>query len=517
MPDQPSNDLEALHFVRETLEFLDHEAPSVQTFLDSLTKRLKADRGILISCSEQSSQVCVMAASNLSEPNLTLEEFQISRTVFRQILRFRQSVLIRNPLEDPAYAAQSSILQPSVRSILAVPILGHKEVIGILYFDTLRLHAGLSDSDLAGLEEIRPLIKSLFFSRSFEQPGAAKKGEVFLDHRKALHGLIGSDPSFVSAMDLLKKVAPTPAAVLLTGESGTGKELFAKAVHVLSPRKDAPFVPINCAAIPETLLESELFGHEKGAFTGADRSKTGKLERAHHGTLFLDEIGELKLELQAKLLRFLQSQEIERVGGGAPIRLDVRIIAATNQDLLHSVEQGSFRQDLYFRLNVFPIVLPPLRKRKTDIRLLADHFFHKYAELLHLSRLDVAPDIYQALEEHDYPGNIRELENIIYRSLVLSASGRVALDCLPDELKATRVRDLQKNPYWHLVKTVPESYQELDRRREEMKQVCRKEIAALAQRFAEAAVEAAGGNISKAAQNVGIDRGQFHRLLKGEL
>src|SRR2546426_2676153 len=139
MPDQPSDDLEALHFVRETLEFLDNEAPSVQTFLDSLTKRLKADRGILISCSEQSSQVCVMAASNLSEPNLTLEEFQISRTVFRQILRFRQSVLLRNPLEDPAYAAQSSIFQPHVRSILAVPILGHTEVIGILYFDTLRL------------------------------------------------------------------------------------------------------------------------------------------------------------------------------------------------------------------------------------------------------------------------------------------------------------------------------------------------------------------------------------------
>ncbi|HEV8131347.1 MAG TPA: sigma 54-interacting transcriptional regulator [Acidobacteriota bacterium] len=509
--------IESLRFLTNLLRFLEDGPASLQAVLDHLTKSLKADRGIFISCSEQSSQVRVLAASNLSEPNLTLEEFHVSRTVFRQILQLRQSVLICNPLEDPAYAAQSSIYEASIRSILAAPILGHKEVIGIIYFDTRRLQSGFTDSDLANLEQVRPLLKSLFLARFMEQAEPVSKSVLFLDHKKATHGLIGADPEFLAAVALVKKVAPTPAPVLLTGESGTGKELFARAVHVLSSRKDCPFVAINCAAIPDALLESELFGYEKGAFTGADALKIGKIERANHGTLFLDEIGEMKLDLQVKLLRFLQSQEIERVGGRSPIRVDLRIIAATNRDLIRSVEDGSFRQDLYFRINVFPILLPPLRKRRSDIRSLAEHFLTKYAELLHLSHLEVDPAVYAALLGYDFPGNIRELENIVYRSLVLARSGRVTLDCLPDELQPGTVHDLQKNPFWHLLKAVPESYDELNRRKEEMKQICRREIARLGQQFAEAAVAAAGGNISKASQTVGIDRGQFHRLLKGEL
>jgi transcriptional regulator with GAF, ATPase, and Fis domain len=342
----------------------------------------------------------------------------------------------------------------------------------------------------------------------------ARKGELFLDEERAMHGLIGRDPEYLAALTLLKKVAPTPASVLLIGESGTGKELFARAIHALSTRKNGPFVPINCAAIPETLLESELFGHEKGAFTGADSLRIGKLERAGRGTLFLDEIGEMKTELQAKLLRFLQSGEIERVGGSLQLHLDVRVIAATHQDLARKVENGSFRQDLYFRLNVFQITLPPLRKRKSDIQPLAAYFYRKYAALLDLRKVEIDAQVHGALENYEYPGNVRELENIVYRSLLLSEDGDVNLGCLPEGLRAGTVRDLQKNPFWHLIRDAPPDYEELCRRKEQMKEICRREIAYVERRFAEGLVTAAKGNVSKAAQMAGIDRGQFHRLLK---
>lgn len=510
----PDADSRVLTFITGLFKFLETAQFSLQSFLDYLTKELGADRGILVTCSETENQVRILAGSNLKEPNLTLEEFQISRTVFRQVIRFRQTVLIRNPLEEEAYATQSSIVKPQVRSILAIPITAQNEVVAILYFDTQRLQRSFSESDRACLEQIAPLIKALFLTRATAQSQAPREDEFFLDHDRALQGLIGSDPAFLNSISLLKKVAPTPAPVLLTGESGTGKELFARAVHALSPRKNGPFVPINCAAIPDTLLESELFGYEKGAFTGADSTRLGKVERANHGTVFLDEIAELRPELQAKLLRFLQSNEIERVGAGAPIRVDVRIVAATNQDLAQSVKEGAFRQDLFFRLNVFPIALPPLRGRKADLRELAEHFFKKYIKLLNLRAIKVDPGVYEAIESYSFPGNVRELENLAYRGLLLCQGGTVTVDDLPSEVRAGSVRAMEKDPFAHLHRTVPQDYRELGHRKEAIKKICRDEISYLERRFAEALVSAAGGNVSKAAEMAGIDRGLFYRLLK---
>ena len=512
--DDARHEAAGTQFVRDILSFLAKQSPVPHSFVQYLTATLRADRGMLLSCSEESSQARVLAAANAGDSNLTMEEYQLSRTVFRDILRSGRSVLIKNALEDKAYADQTSILHSGVHSILAGPIRAQDKTVGILYLDSQRLERVFSETDRECLDQVLPIVKLLFFSCAGASESTPGRGEVFLDDHRALRGLVGRSAEFADSIALLKRVAPTPAPVLLMGESGTGKELFARAIHALSSRKNGPFVPINCAAIPETLIESELFGHEKGAFTGADTMRVGKIERASRGTLFLDEIGEMKFELQAKLLRFLQSGEVERVGGAQPIHVETRVIAATNRDLGSRVAEGSFRQDLYFRLNVFRIALPPLRQRKDDLRPLADHFFQKYAAVLDLRNLEIRPEVYNAFEEYSFPGNIRELENIVYRALLLSGGGRVTLDCLPDELLPGTLRNLEKNPLLHLLKTIPADYDELSDRKEQMKQIVRREIAHLERRFAEALVSRAGGSITKAAEMAGIDRGQFHRLLK---
>lgn len=232
--------------------------------------------------------------------------------------------------------------------------------------------------------------------------------------------IIGEDKKTLEVEHQIKKIAPTDATVILMGESGTGKELFARAIHCLSKRKNRPFVPINCAAIPETLLENELFGHEKGAYTGAYSSKMGKFEMAHSGTLFLDEIGDLSHNVQVKLLRFLETKKFERVGGTRTVEVDVRIITATNKDLKKSVEEKIFREDLYFRISVVPVVIPPLRERTSDIPILVKHFVEKFGREFRKKKLSVTDKAIRLLQEYPWPGNVRELENCIERAAIIS-------------------------------------------------------------------------------------------------
>jgi transcriptional regulator with GAF, ATPase, and Fis domain len=250
-----------------------------------------------------------------------------------------------------------------------------------------------------------------------------------------ISALIGSSPKFQSVLENVQIVAPVSCAVLLRGETGTGKEIIAQAIHDAGPRRQQQFVAVNCAAIPATLLESELFGHERGAFTSAVTSRMGRLQAADRGTLFLDEIGELPIELQPKLLRALQSQEFERLGSSQTTRVDVRIVAATNQNLEQMVSERRFRMDLYYRLNVFPITIPPLRERVDDIPSLVDHFVRTCAERQGKFIEHVAEDIMTALTRYDWPGNIRELQNFIERSVILTRG---------TELRAP-VEELSKN------------------------------------------------------------------------
>src|SRR5215813_696678 len=250
-------------------------------------------------------------------------------------------------------------------------------------------------------------------------------------------GLVGQSPEIQNIFAVIEKVADTPSTVLITGESGTGKELVAKALHENSSRRTGPFIKINCAAIPKTLMESELFGYEKGAFTGATSSKPGRFELADSGTLFLDEIGEIPVEMQVKLLRVLQESEFERVGGIKTIKVDVRLIAATNRDLQKEVAASNFREDLYYRLNVVPIHIPPLRERREDIALLVDHFVGKFNERLRKNIEGVEPEALDRLVGHNWPGNIRELENVLERTILFCEGPRIRASDLPPDVGMT--------------------------------------------------------------------------------
>jgi DNA-binding NtrC family response regulator len=261
--------------------------------------------------------------------------------------------------------------------------------------------------------------------RALERRRLFSENRALKESTPGASSIVGSGRRMKEALALVEKVAPSGATVLLLGESGTGKELFARRIHDLSPRRDRPLVAINCAAIPETLLENELFGHEKGAFTGASGLKQGKFEMADGGTLFLDEIGELSPAVQAKLLRVLQEHTFERVGGTRAIDVDVRIITATNLDLARAVRERRFREDLYFRLNVFPVPIPPLRERPEDVPALVQHFIGKFAQEMRKPVRGASPEALRALQSYHWPGNVRELENAIERAVILTAGEQV--------------------------------------------------------------------------------------------
>ena len=270
------------------------------------------------------------------------------------------------------------------------------------------------------VDEIKLIIKNALEKKNLQKENVFLKQAV----RDRFHfgNIIGQSPKMAVLYDLLEKVSPTKTNILVTGESGTGKELVAKAIHYNSPRKEKPFVTLNCGAIPESLIESELFGHMKGAFTDAIATKKGLFEVADEGTIFLDEVSELPLLMQVKLLRVLQDKEFKRVGGTEDIRVDVRIIAATNKELEEAVKEKRFREDLFYRLNVIQIKLPPLRDRREDIQILANHFLKKYAQELVKSIQKISPEALEILLNYDYPGNVRELQNIVERAVALESS-----------------------------------------------------------------------------------------------
>jgi two-component system response regulator AtoC len=249
--------------------------------------------------------------------------------------------------------------------------------------------------------------------------------------------IIGKTPVIEQVFQTVRKIAPTDSTVLITGETGVGKELIARAIHLASHRHDQSFVKINCVAIPETLLESELFGYEKGAFTGAVINKPGRFEIAHQGTIFLDEIGEMSLHLQAKLLSVLQDKAFERVGGVKTIKVDVRIIAATNKDLQSAMKAGTFRSDLFYRLHVVPIHIPPLRERKDDLITLTDYFLKKFTAKYRKQITSITPEVIASFIQYDWPGNIRELENVLERIILMSENDTLSLDQVPSEIRVT--------------------------------------------------------------------------------
>ena len=305
--------------------------------------------------------------------------------------------------------------------------------------------------------------------------------------------IVGKSQNMQQTFALMERATESDITVLISGESGTGKELVARAIHFNSSRKAGPFVTVNCAAIPETLIESELFGHERGAFTGATAKRIGKFEHANRGTIFLDEIGDMELALQAKLLRVLQERRIQRVGGTANIPIDIRVLTATNQDLEAAVEAGTFRKDLFYRIAAFPIVVPPLKDRREDIPLLANHFLKRYTEKVNKSIKAISADVLRLLMQYDFPGNVRELENIIERAVLLETTELLQPSSLPPQIMST----ISSQP----VLPLPDSTEILP-----FEEVERQTLAH--------ALKVMNNNVTKAAQALNIDRSTLYRKLK---
>ena len=355
---------------------------------------------------------------------------QVSRSLLMHVVENKAAFLANDVLQNEQVKKTDSLLAASPHSVICAPFVLFDQVLGLLYLDTFDPQYKFNEHHLelagaiAGLAA--PAIRNIQNYEAALEASKNLRAELQMDRE-----IIGESPAIRKVYDFVRRTASADSTILITGESGTGKELVARALHGNSPRTEFPFVAINCAALPESLLESELFGHEKGAFTGALVQKKGKFEAAEGGTIFLDEIGEMAMPLQAKLLRALQEREIERVGSTRPIKINIRIVVATNRDLQKGIQEGTFRQDLYYRLNVLTLRTPPLRDMREDIPLLARYFVSRFSKKAGRPLHGISQEALQYLQHYDWPGNVRELENAIERAVVMGSSDLILSEDLP--------------------------------------------------------------------------------------
>jgi Nif-specific regulatory protein len=413
---------------------------------------------------------------------------KVSGTIVRRVLKDAVAVT-SNDVANSDLQSSESLIMRRVCSVAAVPLMVFDRAIGVMYLDGAKSPAGFTEAQLQLLTAVGNIAAlGIDNVRRFEW--LEGENRRLRDELDVKHDMVGDSPAMRDVYQFIARVAGRDSTVLIFGESGTGKELVARALHRNSPRAGQPFVAINCAAITDTLLESELFGHEKGAFTGASAQKLGKLEVAHGGTVFLDEIGELAPQLQAKLLRVLQEREFERVGGTRPIKLDIRLIAATNRDLKAEARAGKFREDLYYRLNVVSLRMPALRDRREDIPLLASHFAVKAAAAVKRPVTGISPKARACLIQYDWPGNVRELENAIERAVVLGSSDIILPEDLPESVLEEASAEDQPVSALH------------DALLDAKRQIIVKSI------------DQANGNYTEAAKALGVHPNHFFRLIK---
>lgn len=355
------------------------------------------------------------------------------------------------------------------------------------------------------LEKLLVLLQNALQTQDLARENIALRKQV---KEQAL--IVGESPEMTKIKDIVKRAAPTTGSVLITGENGTGKEVVAQSIHALSDRFNKPFVAVNCAAIPEELIESELFGHEKGAFTGATQLKRGKFDLAHEGTLFLDEIGDMSLKTQAKILRILQEQKFERVGGSQTLSTDVRIVAATNKNLQEEIKAGNFREDLFYRLNVVPIQVPALRERRADIKNLASHFLKHFAQMHSRPPRELSPEAMKALEGYSWPGNVRELKNLIERIYILGSPAEDGVAVSPATIFDHLPNDVQpdKDPL-----SDESSLSAMDSEKDLPKDL-RNARSQFEKEFIERTLKEQGWNVSRAASVLGIERSHLHKKMK---
>ncbi|HYN21246.1 MAG TPA: sigma 54-interacting transcriptional regulator, partial [Thermoanaerobaculia bacterium] len=404
--------------------------------MDLVLERLGAERGMIVLSDRLTRELEVAVARNLGKGDAA-EGKKLSESVVRRVLETKEPILSVDALTDVRFAGSESIVARHILSILCVPLAIRDRMAGAIYVDHRESRHLFGPSDLeflvafadqAGIAiENARLYSEVEASRQrLKEENESLRDEILSAHN--LGSMIGKSRSILELKQVMEKVAQSSSTVLIQGESGTGKGLVARIVHSISPRRRAPFIHFNCAALPETLVESELFGHEKGAFTGAAGQKLGRFELASHGTIFLDEIGKVSLGAQSKLLRVVEEKEFERVGGTRTLQADVRVIAATNLDLEAAIRRNEFREDLFYRLNILPIVLPPLRQRKEDIPYLVQHFLAKVSREQGRPAKELDPSVLDLFYAYDWPGNIRELEAAVHRAFVLSSSDYLTLE-----------------------------------------------------------------------------------------
>lgn len=409
---------------------------AIREMLHLLSELLGLNRGRVVLGDATSDELAIRISYGLTQAEIDRGHYKRGEGITGRVMLSGETLIVQDIDNEPAYLARAvdrNTLPDGTVSFIALPIMVDRTVTGVLGVHRLRSRQRPLGADLQILNTLAELMGQIFkINQLIEDRTARLKAEnrslkAALEQRsqvKANWGIVGEAPQLVSALAQLEQVAASEATVMLLGESGTGKELFARALHLQSPRRDKPFVKVNCAAIPETLFEAELFGHEKGAFTGANQLRIGRFEQANGGTLFLDEIGDLPLPVQVKLLRVLQERVVERLGGRGEIAVDVRIVAATHQDMMTLVRAGHFRLDLYYRLNVIPIRLPALRERPGDIKLLVRHFVSQLNQR-HQRNILITPPALSGLVSYPWPGNIRQLYNVLERIILLSRSDEI--------------------------------------------------------------------------------------------
>ncbi len=436
-----ARDLSALMKVSTKINAIRGLEDLQKTLLELLFEVVPAQRGAILlrARNAEDSSDDFVSVFGLDRLRGADDEIKVSRTIAQRVLKEGAAILAGNVAEEITPDSES-LIEMRTGSLLCVPLVMLGRTLGVVYLETSQPDVRFNKDHLQLVCAIAAITAvAIENARHFEW--LESENQRLLADINIEHNMVGESPALRHVYQLIAKVAPTDSTVLISGESGTGKELAARAIHLNSTRAAKPFMAVNCAALADSLLESELFGHEKGSFTGAVSQKKGRLEIAEGGTVFLDEIGELAPALQVKLLRVLQEHEFERVGGTRTIPTDIRLIAATNRNLEEAIASGSFRQDLYYRLNVVELEMPPLRERREDIPLLANYFSSKHGEKCNRKVVGISSEAQERLLSYDWPGNVRELENAIERAVVLGATEYLLPEDLPEAVLETETAD----------------------------------------------------------------------------
>ena len=486
-----ARDLSALMKVSTTINAVRGVEKLQKTLLDLLFEVVPAQRGVVLltESGANGDEAAFASVFGLDREQGQDVSIKVSSKVTKWVLKHKESILITNQAEAGKFQSAESMGPDQPASVMCVPLTMLDRTLGVIYLDTTD-PTTVFDQDHLQLVSAISAITAVAIENARHFEWLVSENQRLIADFNIEHNLVGESPPIREVLQFISKVATTDSTVLLSGESGTGKELAARAIHLNSKRADKAFMAVNCAALAESLLESELFGHEKGSFTGALMQKKGRLEIADGGTVFLDEIGELSTPLQVKLLRVLQEREFERVGGTRSVKVDIRLITASNKNLEEAVSQGTFRQDLYYRLNVVSLEMPPLRERHEDIPLLANYFAAKYAEKCHRRITGISAEAQARLAGYDWPGNVRELENAIERAVVLGATDRILLEDLPESVLESEAPATAAGTKYH------------DAVAETKKQIIL------------SAMQQAKGSYTEAAKLLGVHPNYLHRLIR---